>query len=127
MQQESASSKGDGIPRQSNPWAPQNWTACQCLKIQSRTLTSLERTEITAGYGSLLGRMTSGSIGRPMQPEGIYEDGLLMGKVLQVLLDDLWPNTKYVVALPVSDEMQEVHCLDHIISADTCLLRYFSD
>ena len=62
-----------------------------------------------------------------MKPEGIDEDGLLVRQVLQVFLNDLWPDAQDMVTLPVSDEVQKVHGLNHIISADACLLRDLPD
>lgn len=71
--------------------------------------------------------MACASIWGPMKPKGINENGLLVRQVFQVFLNDLWPDAQDVVTLPVSDEVQEVHGLHHIISADACLLRDLPD
>lgn len=76
---------------------------------------------------SLLGGLVDPSIGRPMEPEGINEDGLLVGKIVEMLLNDLGSNAQDMVALPVADEVKEIHGLDHIISPDACLVRNFPD
>ncbi len=62
-----------------------------------------------------------------MQPEGVYEDGLLVCQILQMLLNDLGANAQDMVTLPVPNQVQEVHGLDHVICADCCLLRDFPD
>ena len=71
---------------------------------------------------SLLWGVSQSSIWCPVKAECINEDGLLMSKIVQMFLDDFWPNAQDVIALPVTYEMQEVHCLHHIICADASFL-----